>query len=93
MCLLGYSIPAKAQTSSYGQKYNCHRMSEELQQKMVKEVQTRSRGITQHQERKLKEMFVVPRHAHRLETFDQLRSVVFITARLQKQPDKRVYSE
>lgn len=46
MCLLGYSIPAKAQTSSYGQKYNCYRMSEELQQKMVKEVQMRSRGIT-----------------------------------------------
>lgn len=52
--MLGCNIPAKAQTSPYGQKYNRYRMSEEFQQKMVKEVQMHSRGITQYQERKSK---------------------------------------
>lgn len=37
MCSLGYNIPAEAQTSPYGQGCNHCPMSEELQQKMIKE--------------------------------------------------------
>lgn len=44
--MLGYNILAKAQTSPYGQKYDCYHMSEEFQQKIVKEVRMHSRGIT-----------------------------------------------
>lgn len=45
-CLLGYNIPAKAQTSPYGQKYNRYCMSQEFQQKTVTELRMHSRGIT-----------------------------------------------
>lgn len=38
-------------------------------------------------------MFIVPRHEHCLETFDRLRSVLLITAQLQKEPNVSILIE
>lgn len=44
--MLVNNILAKAQTSPYGQKYDRYCVSEEIQQKVVKEVRKQSRGVT-----------------------------------------------